>query len=97
MQHGGSHQAVDGTTALKFDMRVSPAHIIAFPGAGDDSRQISGTVSSSRVRNQQHDCANINDRYNAHMLRRPESRATPAQTIGVIALLTLLTIVAGIL
>lgn len=97
MQHGDSHPAVNGTTALKLDMRVSSAHIIQFPGAGNDSRQISGTASSSCVRNQQHDRSYIDDRHNPYALRRPESRATPAQTFGVIALLTLLTIVAGIL
>lgn len=97
MQHGDSHPAVNGTAALKLDMRVSSAHIIQFPGAGNDSRQIGGTASSSCVRNQQHDRAYINDRHDTHMLRRPESRATPAQTIGLIGLFTLLTIVAGIL
>ena len=97
MQHGDSHPAVNGTTALKFDMRVSSAHIIQFPGAGNDSRQIKGTASSSCIRNQQHGRAYTNDRHDTHTLRRPESRATPAQTIGVIGLFTLLTIVAGIL
>lgn len=97
MQYGDSRPAVNGTTALKLDMRVSSAHIIQFPGAGNDSRQISGTASSSCVRNQQHDRAYIDDRHNPYTLRRSESRATPAQTIGVIGLITLLTIVAGIL
>ena len=97
MQHGDSRPAVNGTTALKLDMRVSSAHIIQFPGADNNSRQISGTASSSCVRNQQHDRAYICDRHDTHTLRRSESRATPAQTIGVIGLFTLLTIVAGIL
>ena len=97
MQHGDSHPAVNGTTALKLDMRVSSAHIIQFPGAGNDSRQIKGTASSSCIRNQQHGRAYTNDRHDTHTLRRRESRATPAQTIGVIGLFTLLTIVAGIL
>ena len=97
MQHRDSRLAISGTAALKLDARVSSAHIIQFPGAGNDSRQISGATSSSRVPNQQYDCANIDNRHNPHTLRRSESRATPAQTIGVIGLITLLTIVAGIL
>ena len=97
MQHGDSHPAVNGTTALKLDMRVSSAHIIQFPGAGNDSQQIKGTASSSCIRNQQHGRAYTNDRHDSDTLRRPESRATPAQTIGVIGLFTLLTNVTGIL
>ena len=97
MQHGDFRPVVNGTTALKLDMRVSSAHIIQFPEPDNDSRHISGTASSSRVRNRQHDRAYINDRHDTHSLRRSESRATPAQTIGVIGLITLLTIVAGIL
>ena len=97
MHHRESRSAIYGSTALKLDAGLSSAHIIQFPGTGQSSRQITEISPSNHALIQ---CRAENDaegHSGSQRFGQTEPKATPSQTALIIILLTLLTIIAGII